>query len=103
MEGVVRISEFMDHLKANDLVIVKRGELLDSARINLELMQADFLKRKYLSCSEIIKAKLLPLKSDEGIRHWIKRGVIHEDEIFYTSTNRLRILTSAIKRLRNDK
>jgi hypothetical protein len=102
MEGFVSIKEFMDHLKVNDLVIVKRGELLDSTRINLELMQAEFLKRKHLSCGEIVKAQLLPLKSDEGVRHWIKNGRICEDEYYYTTTNRLRILTSAIKRLRNE-
>jgi len=101
MEGVVSVQEFMDHLRLNDLVIVKRGELLDSTKINLELMQANFLKRKHLSCGEIVKAQLLPLKSDEGVRHWIKSERIAKDEYFYTNSGRLRILVTAIKRLRN--
>lgn len=102
MSATIKISEFMDHLKANDLVIVSRKDLLDSARIDLDLKRYDLLQKKDISIKEIVDAKFLPVTTKAGVRNWITDGRFKELEVFKNTAGQIRILTSAIKRLRNE-
>jgi hypothetical protein len=99
MEGFVNISEFVDYLKSNDLVIVSKSEFAAVTDEDLNLLRARMLKRKSLSISEIIQCKLLPLNSKQGVLHWINGGIIKEDEMYKNASGKIYILTSAIKRL----
>lgn len=99
MEQFVNIRELMDHMKQNDLVIVSRKDLLNSSKIELDLLRRDLMKKKDLSIKQIIDAKLLPITTKSGIRNWISVGKFKEDEVYRTRVGEIRILTSAIKRL----
>ena len=99
MEGLINVSEFMDHLKANDLVIVSRKDLLLHTVTKRELLRKDLLKRKWLTLREIIEAELLPLKTKQGIRDWITSGKIKAAEVMKNSQGSLLISFSAIERL----
>lgn len=99
MEGLIKVQDFMDHLKHNDLVIVSRKDLLDASKIDLDLLRRDSLKKKNLSIKQIIDAKLLPITTKSGVRNWIAEGKFKPDEVFKTTVGEIRILTSAIKRL----
>lgn len=93
----ISASEFMAMLKDEGLVIVSLADLqLASSDLQKKLM-----KRKSLSLTEIVNAKLLPLKSSKGITDWIKSGRIKEGEWYQESSGkkRIMILTLAITRL----
>lgn len=99
MSEVVNIADFMNHLKQHDLVIVSRTELLNSSKIELDLLRRDLLKKKDLSIKDIIDAKFLPIRTKSGIRNWIAEGKFKENEVFKNKVGQVRILTSSIKRL----
>jgi len=99
MSEFVNVADFMEHLKRNDLVIVSRKDLLNSSKIELDLLRRDLIKKKDLSIKQIIDAKLLPITTKSGVRNWISVGKFKDNEVFKTSVGEIRILTSAIKRL----
>jgi hypothetical protein len=57
------------------------------------------MKQKSISIREIVDAKLLPLRSKEGVRQWIKSNIIRPEEVLISSNGQIKILTVAIKRL----
>jgi hypothetical protein len=97
MQNLVDINEFMEMLKANDLLIVSAGEF----QLNNNIKKHNLMKRKALSCAEIVSAQLLPLTTNKSIIDWTKSGKIKENEFYFEKTGRKRmmIMTSAIKRL----
>lgn len=99
MDGLIKASDFMDHLKANDLVIVSRKDLLLHTVTKRELARRDLLKKTTLSLREILLMELLTVKSKQGIRDWIASGRIKPEEVFKDAKGELRILTSAVVRL----
>ena len=99
MEALISASDFMEHLKANDLVIVSKTQLLDNETLKLELLRKDLLKRKSLSMQQVVNGQFLPVRSKSGIRSYILSGKIKQSEIYPDGHGRIMILTSAIKRL----
>jgi hypothetical protein len=99
MSEFINVTDFINHLKQHDLVIVSRSELLNSSKIELDLKRRDFLKKKDLSIKDVIDAKFLPVGTKNGVRNWIAEGKIKEGEVYKNSVGQIRILTSAIKRL----
>jgi Ni2+-binding GTPase involved in maturation of urease and hydrogenase len=99
MEGLVKISELVDYLKSNDLVIVSKSEFATVTEEDLNLMRARMLKKKSVTLAEIVSARLLPLTSKQGVMHWINNHVIKPEEVYKDQVGKIYVLTSAIKRL----
>lgn len=99
MEGLVKISELVDYMKANNLVIVSKSEFAAVTDEDLNLLRARMLKKRSVTIIEIVQAKLLPLNSKQGVLHWIRNGIIKPDEVYKDKVGKLYVLTSAIKRL----
>lgn len=93
----INASEFIETLQARGLVIVSAAEF----ELNNNLLRHRYMKRKSLSLSEIVSAKLLPLKSTKAISDWIEKGKIKPEETYREKTGqqKVMILTSAIRRL----
>lgn len=93
-------NEFMETLLAKGLVIVSVKEF----EAGKEIERRKMMRRKSLSLSEIVKAKLLPLKTAKGVNDWILSGKIKEGEWYQEASGykRVMVLTSAIKRLGYD-
>lgn len=90
-------NDFIETLKAQGLVIVSAKEF----EANKDIERNRLMRRKSLSLSEIVKAKLLPLQTVKGVRGWILSGKIKENEYYQEASGykRVMVLTSAIKRL----
>lgn len=104
MQGTINISEFMAHLADNDLVIAPRKMVKGKTKLTtaeLESLRHRYMKRTALKISEILEARLLPLTSPQGVKHWIDQGKIQQSEVLRPKTpnGALKILTIAIKRL----
>lgn len=97
MQNFVDVNEFMEMLKANDLLIVSAGEF----QLNKNIKKHNLMKRKAISCAEIVSAQLLPLSTNKSVIDWIKNGKINANEWYKEKTGKQKvmILTSAIKRL----
>lgn len=93
-------NEFIETLLAKGLVIVSAKEL----EAGKEIERRKLMRRKSLSLSEIVKAKLLPLSTAKGVNGWIVSGKIKDGEWYQESSGykKVMVLTSAIKRLGYD-
>ena len=103
MNGQVDISTFMSYLKDHDLVIVSRTDYEQKIHwdaIKLEQLQNKLLTKDSLSISEIVKAHLLPVSTRQSVKNWIIRGVFHPKEVYTDSRGVIRVLATAIKRVR---
>ena len=99
MEGLVKISELVDFLKANNLVIVSKTDFAAVTDEDLNLLRVRMLKKRAVTIAEIVNAKLLPLTSKQGVLHWINNEIIKPDEVYKNHVGKIYVLTSAIKRL----
>jgi len=99
MDGLISIPEFMAHLKKEGLVIIRADELAAAQHAELRELQRRYMRQKALKTAQVIEAKLLPLKSKEGIRHWIKDGTLRPGEAYQDEKKVWWVLTNAIKRL----
>lgn len=96
---VVEVSEFMNFLKQNDLVIVSASEFQANKQIELNALRARLLKKRAVSINEIVQAKLLPYSTKQGVRHWMDKN-LKQNEHWYQETkgkNRIMILTEKLK------
>lgn len=92
--------DFMKMLKSNNLIIVSASEF----EANNQILRKKLMKRKAISCSEIVKAGFFPIKSSKTVLDWCQNGKIKPTEFYQEETgkNRIMILTQAIKRLGYD-
>ena len=100
IEAVVKVSDLMDHLKRENLVIVHKS-VIDDSELELLRMQKASLKKDALTLSEIIKGQLLHphLTTTHSIRAY--KGFKPGEKFNANNGNGvLMICTSAIKRLR---
>ena len=90
-------NDFIETLLVKGLVIVSVKEF----EAGKELQRNRLMRRKALSLSEIVKAKLLPLATVKGVNGWILSGKIKEGEWYQESSGykKVMVLTAAIKRL----
>ena len=97
---VVDISEFMERLKAEGLVIVRADEIGMAAEFRLIDFRRRMMKRRALSFSDVLKTGLLPVKTATGLGTWVRQH-LKEDEYYQeTKGKKCRmIMTSAIRRL----
>lgn len=93
-------NEFIETLLAKGLVIVSAKEF----EAGKDIERRKLMRRKSLSLSEIVKAKLLPLETVKGVNDWIISGKIKEGEWYKESGGykKVMVLTAAIKRLGYD-
>lgn len=96
---VVAISEFMNFLKQNDLVIVSASEFQANKQVELSVLRSRLLKKKAVTVSQIVQAQLLPYSTKQGVRHWmeknLKEGVHWYQEV--KGQKRIMILIEALK------
>lgn len=101
--SLVNVTEFMDHLKQNDLVIVSRSDYENGVNIEMakELVeQQKLLKKPALSLYEVVQNKLTHYTSIKGLADstYLKPG-----EIYKSKKGVRMVVTSAIERIRNQK
>lgn len=95
----IEVNEFMEHLRAHGLVIVKGDELDNVEQAKLERLQKKLMKRAEVTFGDVVRAKLLPLKTRQGVQSWVDSGAIKPGEHGVYKNGRRWVLTSAIKRL----
>lgn len=91
----IDVNEFMNHLKAHNLVIVKQEEL----EANNEIKRMQLLKKKHLSLTEIVKAGFFTVKNTETLRRWCLAGKFGKDGFLVLKNGQYRIMTIAIKNM----
>ena len=87
MQGLVDISDFVNFLEKNDMLIVNR-------------LQYKLLQKPSLTIKEVVSGHLLPVKTRQSIKNWIDNGNIHESEVYIDKEGTTRIIIEAIKRIR---
>jgi len=89
--------EFMETLIAKGLMIVSVKEFEAGKQIERNRM----MRKKALTLTEIVRMRLLPVKTSKGVNDWILNGKIKTGEWYQESKGykRIMILTAAIKRL----
>jgi len=92
---------FVQQLKDNNLVVADPAKFTATKADDLDRLRHRYLKAPSLTLVQILEAKLLPLTSKQGIRHWIAEGKIMPGEVIHPKTKNggVKILTSAIRRL----
>jgi hypothetical protein len=99
MNVVINVSDFMDHLKSNDLVIVHRADYDSkkvSNRIDENAERKRIMKLDAITVGQVVKYKLLPYTTFNGVK---KSNLFNEGEMFQDVTGKYMVCTSAIKRL----
>lgn len=94
---LIDANEFMETLIAKGLMIVSVKEF----EAGIQMEQKRLMRKKYLTLTEIVRAKLLPLKTSKGVIDWITDEKIKPTEWYRETKGHKRVLvhTSAIKRL----
>ena len=97
---IIRVKEFMDHLRDNNLVIVSRRDYENGenvAKAELAEMQKKLLKKDAIGVGQVVRAKLLKgYTSVNGIK--LSKD-FKEGEMYKNSKGHIMICTSAIKRI----
>ncbi|MCO6149091.1 hypothetical protein [Flavobacterium sp. NRK1] len=96
---LIDIQEFMAHLKAEGLVIVRGDELENVKQHRLNALRAKLLKRNALTYKEVLSLELLPVSSKQSLQRWIENGKIKPLETYETAKGVRMIMTSALRRL----
>lgn len=99
MQGLVKIQDFMNHLKAEGLVIVRGDELVNHKEAALRNLQRKYMKKVAITYKQVIDAQLLPVTSKQSIQRWVDTGKFKKGEVYETSKGVRMIMTSAIVRL----
>ena len=90
-------AEFIQALKNEGLIVVPK----DSYNQQMEVKA--LLKKEYLSPYCIAKSQLIPkVTTVQTVYNMILRGDIHHTEWFYDKKGNYQVITSALKRLRNE-
>lgn len=94
-------NDFIETLKSKGLVIVSMAE----HEVAKDYAQKMALKKTSLSCKEIADLELLGKVNKKTIQRWIENGKIKDNEWYNESNgcNKIMILSSAVKRLRNER
>lgn len=96
---LIDIAEFMNHLKAEGLVIVRADEIGVSAHIHLADFRKRMMKKKSISFSDVLKMQVLPVKTVNGLASWVERNLKPDETYQETKGKKCRmIMTSAIRR-----
>lgn len=96
---VIKVADLVKYLEDNDLLIVSASEFQANKEIELNALRARLLRKKALCVSDIVKAKLLPYTSSQGVRHWIEKK-LKKDVHYYQEVSgkkRIMILTDVVK------
>lgn len=70
MEGTINISEFINHLKKNDLMIVPKS-IVEQAKV--QNLQNRYARKKLLSFNEIAKAELFGPITAQAVKVFVKK------------------------------
>lgn len=97
--NVIHANEFADYLRQNGLVIISAAEVSNIEMVKINQLRADLRRKKALTLTEIVEAKLLAVKSQQALRHWIKNGKIRENEFFKDSNGHVQITWECIHRI----
>lgn len=99
MNSFINATEFINHLKEHNLVIVSKTELDRISVVKLQQKRSDLLKKKSLTLSELLKLELLPVTSKQALRKWIENEKIKPNEILHTSEGVIKVKVSFLERL----
>ncbi len=90
----INISEFIDYLKQNELVIVDK-KLVQFEQPDIK----GLLIKRSVTFKELLNANILPIKSRQSLVNWINKGIIREETVFIGKDGKKRIAGTEIKRL----
>ncbi|MFD1292669.1 hypothetical protein ACFQ5N_02365 [Lutibacter holmesii] len=99
----INVSEFMDHLKENNLLIVSRSDYENGENVaNAKLLkkQKSLLNKPAVTPYEMVKYKLTHYNSITGIK---ASQLFKPGEMYHNSKGKLMVVTSAVKRIRTNK
>ncbi len=100
MQGYISISDFMQHLRENGLVIASAAELEASRLVALREAQRKLMRKTAISFADVIKAGFVPgITTNQGLIHWVKAGKFLKGETYQEKNSRWMVLTSALRRL----
>lgn len=98
--NVVAVTDFLNHLKENGLVLGKAEEFIGNLEFDLQVKRANLRKKKAVTLKEILDAKIIKQTSKRTLNRWIENGTIREPETYKCAkTNQIMIMTEALKRL----
>lgn len=96
---LIDVAEFIQHLKNEGLVIVRADEIGAHAHIELNDFRRRMMKKKSISFSEVLKMKVLPVTTANGLASWIERNLNPSETYQETKGKKRRmIMVSAIRR-----
>lgn len=95
----IDINEFMEHLKANNLVVADAGLFEEGKQLRLREMQRKYMRRTAIKYGEALEAQLLPVTSKTSIDRMVADGKLKKGETYKTKTGIKMIMTAAIRRL----
>jgi len=109
VNGVVRISDLMNYLKENELLVVHRKDVEVELRIadaKLKQTQQKYLKKDAVKIGDVIKYQLTHWSRTSGPINAYKsptNTMIKPGEMYKNSAGIWMLTTSAIKRIREQK
>jgi len=106
LNGTINISQFVNHLKQEGLIIVSREDYEQKINFNevrLVQLQKKLLSKENLTIKQIVKGQLLPVKTRQSINNWIDKGVFADDEVFKSKDGSIRIVMCVVNRIRKIK
>lgn len=99
MTQLIDTKEFIQCLKNEGLVIISQKELDRISVKKLMVKRDDLLSKKSLTLKEILSLEILPVKSKQALRTWIKDGKILQKEVTVLDSGIIKIQTSFLYRL----
>lgn len=99
METIIKAADFLDLLKNEGLVIISKKELEKLNSENLLQIRKDLMRKKWITISQVLKMKLLPVKTKTSIERWIKDGTIKQEEVTKKANGIILINANFLNRL----
>ena len=103
MIGTVNIEEFVEHLKANNLIIIDRTEYQKAFENDINRAKTTLLKRRSATLADIAKTGILQVTTKQALRKWIEAGTIRSDEWYKNPEGIIMVDISGVKRLLKEK
>lgn len=98
--NVIEVPVFMEFLKENGLMIGKASDFVGKKEFDLNVHRANITKKKAVTLKEVLDAKILPVKTKNGLNYWIEQEKFKDGETYKCAkTNKTMIMVSALQRM----
>lgn len=101
--GIIKIEDLIDHLKANNLIIIDRHEYQKSLENDPIRAQTQLLKKKSATLAQIAATGILQVTSKQALRKWIENGTIQANEWYRDQNGVIMVDMAGVKRIQMEK